>query len=35
MTGAYDYTGFNFGWWDLSENLQHMNDMIEIQNQKK
>ncbi|HLC16218.1 MAG TPA: multiheme c-type cytochrome, partial [Thermodesulfovibrionia bacterium] len=35
MTGAYDYTGFNFGWWDLTENLQHMNDTIEIHGQKK
>ena len=35
MTGAFDYTGFNFGWWDLSENLQQMHDMIKIQRQAK
>ncbi len=28
MTGAYDYTGFNFGWWDLSRNLQEMHERI-------
>jgi RNase P subunit RPR2 len=28
MTGAYDYTGFNYGWWDLTNNLQEMKEMI-------
>jgi len=30
MTGAYDYTGFNLGWWELSKNVQEMKDAIEI-----
>lgn len=30
MTGAYDYTGFNYGWWDLTNNLQEMKDMVKI-----
>jgi hypothetical protein len=30
MTGAYDYTGFNLGWWELSKNIQEMKDAIEI-----
>jgi hypothetical protein len=32
MTGAPDYTSFKNGWWDLSENLQHMKDWIELKN---
>ena len=30
MTGAPDYTSFKNGWWNLSENLQHMKDWIEL-----
>jgi hypothetical protein len=30
MTGAYDYTGFNLGWWELTRNIQNMKDMIDI-----
>jgi hypothetical protein len=29
MTGAPDYAAFKNGWWDLSENLQKMRDMID------
>ena len=29
MTGAPDYTSFNNGWWNLSENLQNMKAGIE------
>jgi hypothetical protein len=35
MTGAPDYTSFKNGWWDLSENLQHMKDWIELKNSGK
>jgi hypothetical protein len=35
MTGAPDYTSFKNGWWDLSENLQHMKDWIELKNSRK
>jgi hypothetical protein len=30
MTGAPDYAAFKNGWWDLSENLQRMKEMIEL-----
>lgn len=30
MTGAPDYAAFKNGWWDLSENLQKMRDMIDL-----
>lgn len=30
MTGAPDYTAFKYGWWDLSENLSNMMDIIEF-----
>ncbi len=30
MTGAPDYTAFKLGWWELSDNLQRMRDMIDI-----
>jgi len=30
MTGAYDYTGFNLGWWELSRNIEEIRDMIEM-----
>jgi hypothetical protein len=29
MTGAPDYAAFKNGWWNLTENLQHMRDWIE------
>jgi hydroxylamine dehydrogenase len=29
MTGAPDYASFKNGWWNLTENLQHMKDWIE------
>jgi hydroxylamine dehydrogenase len=35
MTGAPDYTSFKNGWWDLSENLQHMKDWSELKNSVK
>ncbi len=35
MTGAYDYTGFNLGWWELSKNIQNMRDMIDIKSRVK
>ncbi len=28
MTGAYEYIGFNHGWWELSNTLQEMKDKI-------
>ena len=28
MTGAYDYTGFNLGWWEMSRNLVEMHEKI-------
>ncbi|MFN3480285.1 MAG: multiheme c-type cytochrome [Thermodesulfovibrionales bacterium] len=30
MTGAPDYTAFKLGWWELSDNLQRMREMIDI-----
>jgi hypothetical protein len=30
MTGAPDYAAFKNGWWDLSENLQKMKEMIDL-----
>jgi hydroxylamine dehydrogenase len=30
MTGAPDYAAFKNGWWDLSENLQRMKEMVEL-----
>jgi len=30
MTGAPDYATFKHGWWNLTENLQHMKDWIEF-----
>jgi hydroxylamine dehydrogenase len=35
MTGAPDYTSFKNGWWNLSENLQHMKDWLELKNSGK
>jgi hypothetical protein len=35
MTGAPDYTSFKNGWWDLSENLQHMKDWSELKSTGK
>jgi hypothetical protein len=35
MTGAPDYTSFKNGWWDLSENLQHMKDWSSLKNSGK
>jgi hydroxylamine dehydrogenase len=35
MTGAPDYQAFKHGWWDLSKNLQHMEDMIELKTMAK
>jgi hydroxylamine dehydrogenase len=35
MTGAPDYTSFKNGWWDLTENLQHMKDWIEFKKEGK
>lgn len=30
MTGAPDYASFKLGWWELSENLKKMRDLIEL-----
>ncbi len=30
MTGAPDYASFKNGWWELSDNLQKMRDMIDL-----
>jgi hypothetical protein len=30
MTGAFDYAAFKNGWWELSENLQQMQDLLEL-----
>jgi hydroxylamine dehydrogenase len=30
MTGAPDYESFRLGWWELSDNLQKMHDLIDI-----
>jgi hypothetical protein len=30
MTGAPDYAAFKNGWWELSDNLQKMRDMIDL-----
>lgn len=35
MTGAPDYAAFKNGWWYLTENLQHMKDMIELKKKAK
>jgi hypothetical protein len=35
MTGAPDYTAFKLGWWELTNNLMNMRDMIDIKGQVK
>lgn len=35
MTGAPDYASFKNGWWNLTENLQHMKDWIEFKKKTK
>jgi hydroxylamine dehydrogenase len=35
MTGAPDYAAFKNGWWELSENLQKMRDLIDLKEQVK
>ena len=35
MTGAPDYASFKNGWWNLTENLQHMKDWIELKKKTK
>lgn len=35
MTGAFDYTGFNNGWWELSKNLEDMKDLMELKELKQ
>ncbi|MCX7913984.1 MAG: hypothetical protein N2511_05300 [Thermodesulfovibrionales bacterium] len=35
MTGAPDYATFKNGWWNLTENLQHMSDWIEFKKTSK
>jgi len=30
MTGAPDYASFKLGWWELSDNLQRMRDLIDL-----
>jgi hypothetical protein len=35
MTGAPDYSSFKNGWWDLSENLSHMKDWMELKKKAK
>lgn len=35
MTGAPDYTSFKLGWWELSENLQKMSDLIKLKSHIK
>ncbi len=35
MTGAPDYAAFKNGWWELSDNLQKMRDMIDLKDNLK
>jgi len=35
MTGAPDYATFKNGWWNLTENLQHMKDWVELMKRAK
>jgi len=35
MTGAYDYTAFKYGWWELTNNLNMMRDLIDMKGQAK
>lgn len=35
MTGAPDYAAFKNGWWNLTENLQQMKDLIELKKKVK
>jgi hypothetical protein len=35
MSGAPDYATFKNGWWNLTENLQHMKDLIELKKKAK
>ncbi len=35
MTGAPDYATFKNGWWNMTENLQHMSDWIEFKKSSK
>ncbi len=35
MTGAPDYEAFKHGWWDMSKNLRHMKDEIDLETMLK
>lgn len=35
MTGAPDYATFKNGWWNLTENLQHMKDWVDLKKKVK
>lgn len=35
MTGAPDYATFKNGWWELTQNLQHMKDWIKLKKKAK
>ena len=30
MTGAPDYQAFKHGWWDMTKNIEHMKNAIEV-----
>jgi hypothetical protein len=35
MTGAPDYAAFKHGWWDMTNNLAEMKEMIELRSSAK
>ena len=35
MTRDPDYASFKNGWWNMSENLQHMKDWIKLKKKVK
>jgi len=35
MTGAPDHAAFHYGWWNMTENLQGMKDLIELKSRNQ
>jgi hypothetical protein len=30
ITGAPDYASFNYGWWEMTNNLRHMKEALDL-----
>jgi hypothetical protein len=35
MTGAPDYAAFKHGWWDMTNNIAEMKEMIDLKTSAK